>query len=91
MSDYDTPQSFQLRVVGTTGITYKIYFENIDNVTVEELKNKISEKMSIPSYLFLLTFNGKFLDSEKKLSDYLITNESTINCVENTIGGKFKN
>ena len=86
-----TPDSFYLKVVGTTGITYKIYFDSIDDVTVEDLKAKVSEKMFIPSNVFQLTCNGKILDENKKLSDYDITIESTINCVESTIGGKFIN
>ena len=85
------PESFHLKVVGTTKITYKIYFDNIDDVTVRDLKAKVSEKMSIPSNVFQLTFNGKILDEERKLSDYDISNESTITCIENTIGGKFIN
>ncbi len=83
-----TPESFYLKVVGTTKITYKIYFETIDNVTVRELKAKVSEKMSIPSNVFQLTFFGKILDEDRKLTDYDICNESTITCIENTVGGK---
>ena len=86
-----TPESFHLKVVGTTKITYKIYFDNIDDVTVRDLKAKVSEKMSIPPNVFQLTFNGKILDEERKLSEYDISNESTILCVENTVGGKFLN
>ncbi len=85
----NTPESFYLRVVGTTGITYKIYFESIENLTVEELKAKVSEKMFIPSNVFQLTANGKILDEKMNLSDCGIVNGSTINCLENTIGGKF--
>ena len=91
MSNDPTPDSFQLRIVGITGITYKIYFDNIDDITVEDLKAKVSEKMSIPPYVFQLTFFGKILDEKKKISDYYISNDSTINCIENTLGGKFVN
>ena len=87
----NTPESFYLKVVGTTGITYKIYFDSIENLTVEELKAKVSEKMYISSNVFQLTYNGKILDEKKKLSDYDIRNDSTINCIENTLGGKFVN
>ena len=91
MSNYQTPESFQLRIVGITGITYKIYFDNIDDITVEDLKAKVSEKMYISSNVFQLTYNGKILDEKKKLSVYDIKNESTIICIESTLGGKFKN
>ena len=86
-----TPESFFLKVIGTTGITYKIYFDNIDDITVEDLKDKVYEKMYISSNVFQLTYNGKILDEKKKLSDYDIRNDSTINCIENTLGGKFVN
>ena len=89
MSNSQTSDSFQLKVEGTTGITYKIYFDSIENLTVEELKAKVSEKMFIPSNVFQLTANGKILDEKMNLSDYGIVNGSTINCLENTIGGKF--
>ena len=84
-----TPETFFLKVVGTTGITYKIFFDNIDDVTVEDLKAKVSEKMYISSNVFQLTYNGKILEDKMKLSDYDIRNDSTINCIENTLGGKF--
>ncbi len=84
-----SPESFFLKVVGTTGITYKIFFDNIDDVTVEDLKAKVSEKMYISSNVFQLTYNGKILEDKMKLSDYDIRNDSTINCIENTLGGKF--
>ena len=84
-----TPESFFLKVIGTTGITYKIYFDNIDDITVEDLKAKVSEKMYISSNVFQLTYMGKILDDKMKLSDYDIRNESIINCIENTLGGKF--
>ena len=91
MSNYQTPESFYLKVVGTTGIIYKIYFDNIEDMTVEELKAKVSEKMYINSNVFQLTYNGKILDEKKKLSVYDIKNESTIICIESTLGGKFVN
>ena len=84
-----TPETFFLKVVGTTGITYKIFLDNIDDVTVEDLKAKVSEKMYISSNVFQLTYNGKILEDKMKLSDYDIRNDSTINCIENTLGGKF--
>ena len=91
MSNYQTPESFQIKVVGTTGITYKIYLDNIDNITVKDLKEKVSERMSIPTHVFQLTFNGRLLDERFKLSEYEVFNDCTIKCVETTIGGKFIN
>ena len=91
MSNSQTSDSFQLKVEGTTGITYKIYFDNIDNVTVEELKKKVSERMCIPTHVFQLAFNAKILDERCKLSQYDIFNGCSIKCVETTIGGKFIN
>ncbi len=85
---YITPESFELKIIGITGIIYKIYFDNVDDVVVYELKKKICEKFSIQTpHVFNLAFNGKILDVWKKLSDYCVASGCYLNCVENSIGG----
>ena len=82
----NTPNIIKIKVKGCTGITYYIYIENND-ISVEELKEKISEKMAIPTNLFDLTRGGIILDEKNKLSYYGIDDESTIYCIEHTEGG----
>ena len=84
-----TPDSdlIYLKVVGTTGITYKFEFDNIENVTVSQLKDKVSEKMYIPKNVFELTLGGKILDENKTLIFYEINSGSILNCIERTLGG----
>ena len=82
----ETPGVINLKVVGTTGITYKILIEN-QNITIRELKEMISEKSAIPVNVFNLTYQGKNLVDNLKINDYSIVNNSVIHCIEFTEGG----
>ena len=47
-------------------------------VTTQDLKIKIQEKTNIPPEKQVLTFEGKVLENDRKMSDYNIMKESTI-------------
>jgi hypothetical protein len=53
-------------------------FEIFNDITVEELKDIISECLSIPKNYFYLTYTSKKLDN-KLLSEYNISDLSRIN------------
>ena len=86
----ETPELITLSIVGTTGIIYKIYVESTEDLEIKELKKKVSEHMGIPPEVFTLIYQGKYLKENLKMSDYEIKKSCQINCVENTLGGKFK-
>ena len=85
----ETPNLINIKVIGTTGISYKISIEKSQNINIKQLKELISERCSIPVNVFNLSFNGKILfDDNKTLDFYSIDNNSIIHCIENTEGGK---
>ena len=69
----------------TTGQTLQIDF-NADT-TVLELKKHVSELTGIQFDLFIFVYGGKELKNDCRLVDYGVTKNSTIRCVEKTIGG----
>ena len=85
-----TPDVITLKIMGTTGIIYKINVDRSENLEIRELKQKISEQMGIPTDVFSLIYQGKYLNESLKMHDYDIIKSCQINCVENTLGGKIK-
>jgi len=85
-----TPDAITLKIVGTTGIIYKIIVDRSENLEIKELKKKVSEQMGIPTEVFSLIYQGKYLNDNLKMHDYDIRDNCQINCVENTLGGKIK-
>ena len=84
----ETPNLINIKVIGTTGISYKISIEKSPNINIRQLKELISERCSIPVNVFNLSLRGKILIDDKKLDFYSIDNNSIIHCIENTEGGK---
>ena len=82
----ETPNLINIKVIGTTGISYKISIEK--NINIRQLKELISERCSIPVNVFNLSLQGKILKDDKTLEFYSIDNNSIIHCIENTEGGK---
>ena len=72
-------------VRSTNGQSVQIDF-NADT-TVLELKKKVSDLHGIPFDLFIMVYGGKELKNDCKLIEYGITKNSTIQCIEKTIGG----
>ena len=72
-------------VKSTTGQTITIEF-NVET-TVLELKKKVSDINGIPFNLFIMVYGGKELKNDWKLIEYGVTKNSTIQCVEQTVGG----
>ena len=68
-----------------TGKTINIQVEPAN--TILELKNKIHDKEGIPQERQRLIFSGKELINDRKVADYKIQNESTLNLVLRPIGG----
>ena len=56
-------------------------------VTTQELKIKIQDKTNIPPEKQVLTFEGKVLENDRKMSDYNIMKESTIFLAGRILGG----
>ena len=84
----ETPNLINIKVIGTTGISYKISIEKSPNINIRQLKELISERCSIPVNVFNLSLHGKILIDDKTLDFYSIDNNSIIHCIENTEGGK---
>ena len=57
------------------------------NDTVKTIKDKIQVALGIPPYQQRLIFNGYLLNDENFISDYNITENSTINLVLKLRGG----
>lgn len=58
-------------------VEYEIIIQS-DKISVKELKKEIENLYSFDSEQIKLVFNGTILDNEKKLSDYNITENSSI-------------
>jgi hypothetical protein len=57
----------------------KTYTFNVDySDTIKSIQEKIYDREGLPERFYYLTCNGKILDSERILSDYNITEQSTI-------------
>ena len=72
-------------VKSTTGQTITIDF-NVET-TVLELKKMVSDINGIPFDLFIMVYGGKELKNDCRLVDYGVAKNSSIQCVEKTVGG----
>ena len=84
----DSNFKFNIKIVGTTGISYMIPTESSEKI--KDLKLKLSEKVGISSQVYDLSFHGKILLEDKQLNFYEICSGDVLHCIENTLGGKFK-
>ena len=50
--------------------------------TISDIKQKISDKMGIPTWIMILIFAGKVLEDERTFVDCLLSKESTLHLIE---------
>ena len=72
-----------------TGKTIYIDSSNTNDVSITNIKELIEDKEGILSNEQRLIFNGKELEDGQSLSDYSISNDSTLEVVVSLIGGVF--
>ena len=72
-----------------TGKTIYIDSSNTNDVSITNIKELIEDKEGILSNEQRLIFNGKELEDGQSLSDYNISNDSTLDVVLSMIGGVY--
>jgi hypothetical protein len=77
-NDFNDKRKINLFVKTISGKTITLYINEDEDLTIDNINDMIFKKEGIPKELLYLIYGGKVLESNKKMSDYKIVNNSTI-------------